>query len=193
MDVTRRKFLQLSGTVAAGVAMGGRKALGSQQPASASADWPDRTAGTVATFSICPFCAVGCGVICHTDPQTGRVVYTEGDPEHPINAGALCAKGAALDQLAANERRLTRVLYRAPCSDHWETKDWDWALSTIARRIKKTRDDGFESVDPDGWTVNRCATIASVGSAALDNEECWIYQAMLRALGLVYIEHQARI
>jgi formate dehydrogenase major subunit len=193
MKLSRRRFLQLGGTVTAGLAVGSGDIQGTVAPRAVLPDWDLRTSDTLPVYSICPFCAVGCGLICHREAGTGRVVYTEGDPDHPINGGALCAKGAAVDQLARNERRLKKVLYRAPRSDRWEEKDWKWVIPRMAERIRQTRDSGFERVDRYGWTVNRCNTIASVGSAALDNEECWTYQAMLRALGLVYIEHQARI
>ena len=117
----------------------------------------------------------------------------EGDPDHPINEGSLCAKGASIYGLAENPNRVTKVMYRAPGSAKWEEKPWDWALTRIAQLVKKTRDASFEEKNAKGQLVNRTLQIASVGSAALDNEECWIYQQMLRGLGLVYIEHQARI
>jgi formate dehydrogenase major subunit len=84
-------------------------------------------------------------------------------------------------------------MYRAPYSKKWEKVSWDWALTEIAKRIKKTRDASFEHKNAKGQVVNRTTDIVSIGSSALDNEECWIYQAMVRALGLVYVEHQARI
>ena len=145
------------------------------------------------TTTICPYCAVGCGLIVHTDKGTGKVINIEGDSDHPINEGALCAKGAALYQLAVNPSRVSQVLYRAPNSDHWETRPWDWALDRIAANVKKTRDGSFVLKNGKGQVVNRTEGIAHVGSAALDNEECWLLQGMMRALGLVYIEHQARI
>jgi formate dehydrogenase major subunit len=123
----------------------------------------------------------------------GKIINVEGDPDHPINEGSLCAKGAALSQLANNENRVTTPLYRKPYSTKWQEVSWDWALWTIAKRIKKTRDDTFRKRNSKGSIVNRTTAIAEVGSAALDNEECWLIQAMMRALGLVYIEHQARI
>ncbi len=110
-----------------------------------------------------------------------------------MNEGALCAKGASIWQLAENDKRPTGVMYRAPYSKHWEEKSWEWALDRIAHRIKETRDATFETTNAKGQVVNRTEGIASVGSAALDNEECWLYQTFLRSLGLVYIEHQARI
>jgi formate dehydrogenase major subunit len=98
-----------------------------------------------------------------------------------------------LIQLADNENRVTTPLYRPPFSTEWQEVSWDWALDAIAQRIKKSRDTGFIAKNEKGQVVNRTEAMATVGSAALDNEECWIIQAMMRALGLVYIEHQARI
>jgi formate dehydrogenase major subunit len=145
------------------------------------------------TFTICPYCAVGCGQIVYTDKQSGQIINTEGDPDHPINEGALCAKGASLYQLVVNPARITSVLYRAPYSDKWEVKTWDWALDKIAANVKRDRDAGFTPKNDKGQEVNRVSNIAHIGSAALDNEECWLLQAAMRSLGLVYIEHQARI
>jgi len=142
------------------------------------------------TTTICPYCAVGCGIICHT--KDGELVNTEGDPDHPINEGTLCSKGAALFQVSQNERRLTNVMYRAPGSDKWEEKPWDWAIPRIASLVKKTRDETFRKTDK-GKLVNRTEAIATLGGAALDNEECYLYTKLVRALGIVYHEHQARI
>ena len=142
--------------------------------------------------TICPYDASGCGFIVAT--ENGRVVNIEGDPDHPINRGAACAKGASLRQLAAdNPRRLSKVLYRAPSGTEWQEKPWDWALERIASRIKASRDASWRERDDEGYQVNRTEAIASVGGAALDNEECYLLVKMLRSLGLVYIEHQARI
>ncbi len=144
--------------------------------------------------TICPYCAVGCGAIVHTSKKgDGRVINIEGDPDHVINRGTLCSKGAALSGLGENENRLLQPMYREPYSKEWKPVSWDWALTEIAGRVKKTRDATFVNKNDNGQVVNRTTAIVSVGSAALDNEECWIYQALLRAMGLVYIEHQARI
>jgi formate dehydrogenase major subunit len=151
--------------------------------------------------TICPYCAVGCGQILSV--VNGKVINVEGDPEHPINQGSLCSKGNALLQVANNERRLTKVLYRAPKSNQWQEKSWDWALEQIARKIKDTRDNNWVETDNGftvnsplerrrGW-VNRTEAIACLGGAALDNEECYLYSKLARALGIVYLEHQARI
>ena len=123
----------------------------------------------------------------------GKVVSVEGDPDHPINEGALCSKGSALYQVANSDRRVSSVLYRAPGSAKWEVKEWDWAIGKIASNIKATRDASFMATDTQGRTVNRTEAIACLGGAALDNEECYAYSKFARTLGVVYLEHQARI
>lgn len=194
MTVTRREFLVISGAVGAGVAL---SSLGIDLgPAKAYADdvMMNKMKSAKQSTSICPYCAVGCGLVCSTDTKEGRIINIEGDPDHPINEGSLCSKGAGLYQISSNNpNRLKKVLYRAPNSDKWEEKSWDWALTEIAKRVKATRDKYFIEKNAKGQVVNRVEAIAEVGSAALDNEECWPIQAMMRALGLVFIEHQARI
>ena len=191
MRVNRRQFIQITGATAAGLAA---SRLGFDlKPVEARAQML-KTKYAKETTTICCYCAVGCGAIVHTSKRgDGRVINIEGDPDHVINRGALCSKGAALKQLCENENRATQPMYRAPNSEKWETVSWDWALEKIAERIKETRDATFRKTNEKGEIVFRTEAIASLGSAALDNEECWIYQALMRALGLVYIEHQARI
>ena len=188
MELTRRGFLATAG---AGISASLALLTGSAQKAYGKAPKDFKISRTKETTSICPYCAVGCGIIVHS--RDNKVVNTEGDPEHPINEGTLCPKGASLFQLANNEKRLKKVLYRAPGAKKFQEKDWLWAAKEIAKKIKKTRDDSFTEKNEKGQVVNRTTAIASVGSAALDNEECWLYQTFLRAMGLVYIEHQARI
>ena len=191
MKVTRRKFIQISGAAAAGLAASG---LGFDlSPVRAHAQML-KTEYAKETTTICPYCAVGCGAIVHTSKKgDGRVINIEGDPDHVINRGSLCSKGAGLSGLIENENRLLEPMYRAPYANEWKQVSWDWALTEIAKRVKATRDASFERKNAKGQVVNRTTDIVSVGSAAMDNEECWIYQALMRALGLVYIEHQARI
>ena len=127
-----------------------------------------------------------------------NVVNLEGNPDHPINRGALCSKAQSLYQIRTvngklNPRRLTKVLYRAPNGTAWEEKSWDWALGEIAKRVKKTRDDHWFEVDRDSNRVNRTEAIAQLGGSAHDNEEAYLIAKMNRALGLVYTETQARI
>jgi len=193
MDLSRRDFLKVSTVFIGGITLSRCASLGFKM--GGIEEYAKKDAAKIVkitpTTTICPYCAVGCGIIVHS--SKGKVINTEGDPDHPINEGALCSKGSALYQIANNKNRLTKVLYRAPYSTKWEVKSWDWALDKIAKNIKKSRDASFVMKNEKGQIVNRTEGIASVGSAALDNEECWLYQKFLRGLGLVYIEHQARI
>jgi len=188
MLVTRREFLKTS-AVTAGVAVTG---LGfALNPAQARAvELRKNLEEATRTTTICPYCGVGCGFVVHA--AEGRVINIEGDPDHPINEGTACSKGSALYQMANNPNRLTTVRYRAPGAAEWEELTWAQAIPMIAQRIKATRDATFETINAAARTVNRTLGIGSLGSAALDNEECWLYQKFLRALGLVYVEHQAR-
>jgi formate dehydrogenase major subunit len=153
------------------------------------------------TTSICCFCAVGCGLLVGTSTTDPDAVYVQGNPDHPINQGSLCSKGQAMGQVhtvdgAPNPRRLTVPLYRAAGATTWTTMNWNTALGMIAAKIKATRDATTvetELIDGTPTPVNRCDGIACLGGAAHDNEECYLLVKLMRALGLVYIEHQARI
>ena len=200
MGVSRRDFFKISGAGVAATTLGLNLA-----PVEAKAEeLAIRYARE--TTTICPYCSVGCGMIVHT--LNGNVINIEGDPDHPINEGALCPKGASVAQLRDNLARITKPMYRPAGSSEWQAVTWDWAIAEIAKRVKKTRDASFvpfskikvkekaggaEVEKEIEAVVNRTMGIASVGSAALDNEECYLYQKFLRGLGLVYIEHQARI
>jgi anaerobic selenocysteine-containing dehydrogenase len=180
---TRRQFLKglTTGTVALGALT---------QSGCAPAIPPLKTRGATATTTVCPFCGVGCGQVVST--RAGKVIHIEGDPGHPISEGTLCSKGAAGIQVVNNSRRLQKVLYRKPNGAAWEEKSWDWALERIAARIKETRDKTFKA-SVDGRVVNRTEAIACLGGSALDNEEAYLLVKLMRALGLVYVEHQARL
>jgi len=145
----------------------------------------------VESTTICPYCGCGCGLV--ATAVDGKITNTEGDPDHPINEGALCSKGQAVYQVANNERRLDKVLHRAPGAADWEEVTWVEAMDAIAAKVKATRDATFIEEDGMGLTVNRTDGIGLLGSAALDNEECYALSKLARAMGLVYIEHQARI
>ena len=191
MELSRREFLKLSAAGAGGAAVFGM----AKPKTSLAADIPKsiplhKKIGE--TTTICCYCGCGCGFI--TASENGSLVNFEGDPDHPINEGHACSKGGAQFQLSAhNPRRLGKVRYRAPGSSKWEEKPWDWAIEEIAKRIKNTRDSNWVTRDKSGFTVNRTEAMASLGGAALDNEECYLLAKLMRALGLVYIEHQARI
>jgi formate dehydrogenase major subunit len=142
--------------------------------------------------SVCPYCAVGCGLNVYV--KDGKVLDIEGNPDSPINHGTLCPKGAATFQYTVNPSRLTQVLHRAPFSDHWEVKSLEWAMEQIAQRIKQTRDETFVERLPDGREVNHTLSIASLGGATLDVEENYLMKKLFSGgLGIVSIENQARI
>ena len=200
MAVSRRDFFKLSGSGLAAATFGLNLA-----PLEARAeDLPIRYAKE--TTTICPYCSVGCGMIVHT--LGGNIINIEGDPDHPINEGSLCPKGSSVYQLRDNKARVTKPMYRASGATEWKEVTWEWALDEIAKKTKTARDASFvptskikikekvgavEVEKEIEAVVNRTMGLASVGSAALDNEECYLYQKFLRGLGLVYIEHQARI
>jgi formate dehydrogenase major subunit len=194
MTVTRREFLAISGVVGAGLALSSLGLdMGPVKAYAADLKKIDKMKSAKQSTTICAYCAVGCGLICSTDTKDKKIINIEEIPTIP-STRVLVRQGAALFQTTANNpNRLTKILYRAPKSDKWVEKPWDWALKEIAKRVKATRDAYFVEKNDKGQVVNRVEAIAHVGSAALDNEECWPLQAMMRALGLVYIEHQARI
>ena len=200
MGLSRRNFLKISGAGMAATTLGL-----SISPVEAKAEELS-ILHAKETTTICPYCSVGCGMIVHT--LGGNIINVEGDPDHPINEGALCPKGSSVYQLRDNKARITKPMYRAAGAAAWQEVTWDWALDEIAKKTKAARDASFvatskikvkekvagvEVEKEIEAVVNRTMGIASVGSAALDNEECYLYQKFLRGLGLVYIEHQARI
>jgi anaerobic selenocysteine-containing dehydrogenase len=187
INLNRRQFLKLSGATAATLAV---VELGFNEKKAYASTKEFKIAKSTVTPTICCFCGVGCGILIHTKDNT--VVYTEGDPDNPINEGKLCSKGTTIRQLYTSDRRVKKPLYRAPGSNKWEEKDWEWMYETIAKRTKETRDKTFV-VTEDGMTVNKTEAIASLGGAALDNEETYLLSKMMRGLGVTYLEHQARI
>lgn len=154
---------------------------------------------TTETRSTCPYCSVSCGVIIHTAGDKARnaqpfVIHVEGDPDHPINQGSLCPKGITLKHNISNDRRLTKVLYRAPRSDKWEQKSWDFAIDRIARLVKQTRDAHFLEKDAKGQTVNALTALGVIGGCTDTNENNYLMAKVFRAgLGVIPLEQQARI
>jgi formate dehydrogenase major subunit len=150
------------------------------------------------TRSTCPYCSVSCGVIIYTIGDraknvTAQVVHVEGDPDHPINRGTLCPKGSSLQQDIMNERRLLKPQVRRPGGTDWEDISWDDAITEIAQKVKKTRDDTFIEKDEAGHTVNRCESIGFTGGCTDTNEFNYLVVKSMRALGVVHLENQARV
>ena len=124
----------------------------------------------------------------------GGELINEGNPDSPISEGHLFPKGANAFQLAVNSHRVRNVLYRAPYSDHWETRTMDWALDQIAQRVKTTRDADFTTRDEQGRLLNSVRSIGTLGGATIDNEENYLIKKLFGGgLGVLWIENQARI
>lgn len=190
MTISRRDFFRVS----TGTALGGLVGLGVDlAPATARAE-ALRIKDTKVFPSVCPYCAVGCGTVVHVaQGAENRIVHIEGDVRSPVNQGNLCPKGAAIYQLHVNPNRATKVLRRAPGATRWEEWDLERALDRVAELVKKTRDETFVERSPDGKTLNHTLGIFSLGGATMDNEWNHVQQKLMRGLGVVAIENQARI
>ena len=191
-QVSRREFLQISAAgIGPATALGSLIGLGaSLAPATARAQ-EFRIKNAKATPSVCPYCSVGCAMIVHTIDN--EIVNIEGDKRSPHNEGCLCPKGAATYQLHKNPNRATKVLHRKPGATEWEEVELDWAMDRIAQLVKKTRDETFVERLENGALVNQTTAIFSLGGATLDNEWNHLQQKLMRGLGIVAIENQARI
>lgn len=191
MEISRRDVLRLSIAGGTGTALGGLIASGvNLAPAVAQAQQLRIKDATV-TPSVCPFCSVGCATLIHT--VNGQIVNIEGDPRSPHNEGTLCPKGAATFQLHINPNRPTQVLHRAPGATDWEVWDLNRAMDRIAELVRKTRDETFIEAIGNGKAVNATTSIFSLGGATLDIEWNHIHQKLMRGLGIIAIENQARI
>ena len=192
MDLTRRDFLKASsGAALTGTALGTLAAVGGSLAPTVARAQALRIKHAKATPSVCPYCSVGCATLVHT--VEGKIVNIEGDPRSTHNEGTLCPKGAAIYQLHVNPNRPTKVLHRAPGATEWEVWELDRAVSRVAELVKKTRDETFVERLDNGKLVNVTTSIFSLGGATLDNEWNHIQQKLLRGLGIVAIENQARI
>jgi formate dehydrogenase major subunit len=209
MKVTRRQFFKVTGASAAALAV---VDLGFNLDSAAAATKTLRIKNIKPVPTICPYCASGCGLVVYSERDASgkfvKLLSVEGDPDNPINRGAACAKGAAMFNLreiydeetgkqVINPKRVQKPLYRAPGSEKWEEKDWEWMIAEIAKRVKDTRDKSFiykeKIADGSEIIVNRTEKIASVGGSGLDNEEAYLHSKLMRSLGVVYLETQARI
>jgi len=194
-QVSRRQFLQgsVGGTGALGLATFGYDAA-----AAADEVRELKIENATETRTVCPYCAVGCSMIAYTiggkSLNTQPVlVHIEGDPDSPVNGGTLCPKGASTMQLALNQRRPDHPMYRRAGGSEWERIDWDEALDKMARWVKDARDDHFVQTDQAGNTVNRQTGFAFLGGATISNEEGYLTAKLMRGLGTVYLEQQARV
>jgi len=192
MRVTRRSFLQVSALGA------GTAALGLDLTPAYAAARRLKIQDAREYKTLCPYCAVGCGTIAYVHGSgglntVGSIIHVEGDPDSPINGGTLCPKGASQMQLAMSPRVQESPLLREAGSGEWKQIGWDEAMDRLVSRFKESRDRTFVETDEEGRTVNRCDGIAWVGSATVANEDAYLITKLTRGLGLVYIDHQARI
>ena len=191
-QVSRRDFLKIGAASSAALGAAG---LGFDLTEARTVQTSLRIAGAQEAHSVCPYCAVGCSLIAYTQTAAGktRLLQIEGDPNSPVNEGRLCPKGASSMQLAVSARRIPKPLYRAPGSDRWQEKSWDFVLDKIAQNLKSSRDNTFVAQDASGNTVNRTEWVAFAGGAAFSSEEGYFAAKLMRALGVVHIEQQARV
>ncbi len=197
IDLSRRSFIRLSG---AGVAATSLAAMGFQQAEAAEAahvrDF--KLATMTETRNICTYCSVACGIIMYSkgDLAAGEkadLIHIEGDADHPTNKGTLCPKGAALKDYVKAETRLTHPRLRKPGSDRFEQITWDEAFDKIARAVKDDRDANLIEKNADGLTVNRLTTTGYLAASATTNETAWATWKVVRSLGIVGFDNQARV
>jgi formate dehydrogenase major subunit len=188
MAVGRRDLLKVLATGAGGVAL---DTLIVPQESRAE---EMRLAGAKEFTTVCNFCSCGCGMVGHV--IDGKLVNLEGDPDHVVNEGSLCVKGAAAFATHDSAQRIKTPKYRAPGSDHWVDISWEEALDKLAKKIKSTRDANWIATEKDGDQenpVNRSDAFALLGGAQNTNEECYLWNKMGRVFGTAYVEHQARL
>ncbi len=195
MQFSRRQFLKLSGSGLGATALG---ALGFA-PDTVLADVRTfKLARTSETRNTCPYCSVGCGIVLYSlgdraKNARAKIVHIEGDPDHPVNRGTLCPKGASLLDFVNSPDRLRFPEYRAPGSDKFERVTWDWALDRIARLMKDDRDRSFVEKNAAGVTVNRWPTFGFLAASASSNESGYLTHKAFRSMGVVAIDNQARV
>ena len=191
MEVSRRDFLRFSVAAGTGTALSGLVGSGVNLAPMVARAQELRIKGAKTTPSLCPYCSVGCATLVNT--IDGKIVNIEGDPRSPHNEGTLCPKGAAIFQLHVNPNRPIQVLHRAPGAADWEVWDIDRAMARITELVKKTRDDTFIEKLSNGKLVNMTPAIFALGGATLEIEFNHVCQKLMRGLGIVAIENQARI
>ena len=188
--LSRRRWLQLTAGGGVGLALGGVIDVAAVRAVTKDV----KLANVTEMSTSCNFCSCGCGMIASV--REGQLISLEGDYDHVVNRGALCAKGLSMFPTHASPLRNQVPRYRAPGSDHWVDISWEDAVDRIAKKLRKTRDESWIATEEVGGAtvpVNRTDAIAFMGGAQNTNEECYLFQKAMRLLGLVYIEHQARL
>ena len=194
-DVTRREFFKITGATLAGSSL----ALLGFSPDAALAEVREfKLSRATETRNTCPYCSVACGVIMYSLGDRAKnahssIYHIEGDPDHPVNRGTLCPKGAALIDFIHSPSRLTRPQYRAPGGTEWQSITWDDALDKIAKLMKADRDANFIARSADGLTVNRWLTTGMLAASASSNEVGYLTHKVIRSTGILAFDNQARV
>ena len=195
VQITRRRFLAVTGASLAGSSL----ALMGFSPSVAVAEVREfKLSRATETRNTCPYCAVACGIVMYSLGDSAKnaqasIIHIEGDPDHPVNRGTLCPKGAGLLDFVHSPSRLLYPEYRAPGSDHWQRISWDEALGKIAKHIKDDRDRNFIAKTPEGLTVNRWTSTAMLAASAASNEVGYITHKVMRSMGMLAFDNQARV
>jgi formate dehydrogenase major subunit len=197
IEVSRRHFMKLAGAGAAGSTIAAF-GFGEAEAQLAAHVKPFRLVQTKEARTICPYCAVSCGMMVYAAPNKANggkleVTHIEGDSDHPVNRGTLCPKGAAAIDYIRSATRVKYPMYRKPGANRFERVSWDFAMDRIARLMKDDRDANFIEKNNDGVTVNRWPTMAFLSGSSLTNEGGWLTYKVARGLGILQLENQARI
>ena len=194
-ELTRRQFLKVTGMSLVGSSL----AVMGFSPGPALAEVREyKLARATETRNTCPYCSVACGILMYGLGDAAKnaqpsIFHIEGDPDHPVNRGTLCPKGAGLIDFVHSESRLKYPEYRAPGSDKWQRITWDDALDRISKLLKQDRDANFVAKTPDGVTVNRWLTTGMLAASASSNEAGYITHKVARSFGLLGFDNQARV
>jgi len=195
VSMNRRQFFKVTGATLAGSSLA---ALG-VAPHTAMAEVRQyKLTRMTETRNTCPYCSVACGILMYglgdgAKNAHASIAHIEGDPDHPVNRGTLCPKGAALIDFVHSPNRLKYPEYRAPGSDKWQRISWDDALTRITKLLKEDRDANFVATTEDGRTVNRWLTTGMLAASASPNEVGYITHKVVRSMGLLAFDNQARV
>jgi len=198
LSVTRRQFLQFSAVSAAGLGASSLGVLGFSPNQVLAEVRQYKLERTTETRNTCPYCSVGCGLLMYSLGDKAKnapaeIIHIEGDPDHPVNRGTLCPKGAGLLDFVQSPNRLKYPEYRAPGSDKFVRISWDEAFDRIARLMKNDRDKNFIAKNADGATVNRWLSTGFLAASASSNESGYLTHKVVRSLGMLAFDNQARV
>jgi formate dehydrogenase major subunit len=197
MNLTRRGFIKLTGAGLAASSIGAL-GFGREGEALAASVRPFKLAVATETRNTCTYCSVACGILIYSMGDRAKnarsnIIHIEGDPDHPVNRGTLCPKGSALLDVVHAPTRLTAPRYRAPGSNEFKKVSWDFALDRIARLMKDDRDKNFIVTNKDGTIVNRWTSTGMLAASASSSETSYLTWKVVRSLGMVVFDNQARV